>query len=514
MSVKIKTILFVTALTFCFFQGSSHISAAGETSARKVVIAVGQEPGTTDQILAAVGGDYYAVENYGEFLISWAQNGDLVPGLATSWKVSSDGKQIEFMLRKGVKFHSGDLFTAKDVEFSYARAVEKNPTRRARLRALERIEIVDDYRVRMHFKTPDVTFLPERGICPIASKSYYDKVGEDVFVRKPVGTGPYKFASYLPGQYIDLELFDGYWGKKPSLKEARFLFVPEDTTRAAKLKVGEVDMITGLPYSMIKDVEKDPGLKLMKVAKNHPTPSVVFSNRNPKTPWHDRRVRLAMAYAIDRQTMLKTVLMGIPNFWPFLAPGELGYDPNLKHYPYDPKKAKELLAEAGYPKGFDLKFYWAITGRWPMARETAEAIASYFHAVGIRTKLVGQEWVTHLAMVRASKGADAEFVGIWGGSAGSSDPTFAFETFFYSEGGMSVYYNPEFDKVFLEAKSTMDDTRRGELIKKAVKMLHEDVASIPLYNTVAIYAMKKNIDFVPPFKTNFEILFLKDITVK
>ena len=153
------------------------------------------------------------------------------------------------------------------------------------------------------------------------------------------------------------------------MKEARFLFVPEDTTRVAKLKTGEVDIINNCPYPSVRDIEKTPGLKIIRFPENHPTPSVVFANRNPKTPWHDKRVRLAMAYAIDCDAIIKNVLCGIPNRWAYLAPYELGYDPNLKPYPYDPKKAKELLAEAGYPKGFDLTLYWPMTGYFPMARE-------------------------------------------------------------------------------------------------------------------------------------------------
>jgi peptide/nickel transport system substrate-binding protein len=221
-----------------------------------------------------------------------------------------------------------------------------------------------------------------------------------------------------------------------------------------------------------------------------------------------------MAFAIDRKEIVDKIFMGIPNLWAFLAPYELGYDPDLKPYPYDPKRAKELLAEAGYPNGFDLKFYWPITGRWPMAREMAETVASYFNAIGIRTKLIGQEWGVHYSMVRASKGPKAEFVGIWGGASGAVDPTFFLDMFFSSDGGMSVHYNPEFDKIVAKAKATMDNAKRGELIKKAVRMSREDVASIPIYSTIAIYATKENIDFRPTQKYLMDLILVKDITIK
>lgn len=481
---------------------------------RKIAIAVGQEPTSIDPSLASIGGDYTISDNYGEYLIYRAPNGDLKPGLAASWKMSPDGKVIEFTLRKGVKFQSGDPLTSKDVEFSYERVQAKNPTVKTRLRSIERFETIDDYRFAIHFKTPDVTFIPNRAGVPIISRTYFDRVGEDKFVREPVGTGPYKLVRYVPGEYADLELFEGYWGDKPSIKEARFYFVPEDTTRVAKLKSGEVDLIGNCPYASVKEVEKSAGLKIVKLALNHPTPSIVFANRNPNTPWHDKRVRLAMAYALDWKAMVDNVFMGLPNHWAFLAPHELGYDANLKPYPYNPKRARELLAEAGYPRGFDLNFYWAITGRWPMAREMAEAIASYFDAVGIRTKLIGEEWAATLARIRASKAPNATYVGIFGGAAGGPDPTYNMDLFFGSEGGMSVYSDPELDKLIAAGRATADDAKRAEIIKKAVRLIHDDAAGIPIYSMVAVYAMKNNIDFRPTQKHNMDLVLLKDITVR
>jgi peptide/nickel transport system substrate-binding protein len=470
--------------------------------AKKLIIAVGQEPSSLDPSLAFGAASQVTVENWGEYLLYRAPSGKLGPGLASSWKMSLDGKEIDFILRKGVKFHSGDLLTAKDVVFSFERAREKNSTVKTR-------------RFKIHFKAPDVTFIPNRCAFVIVSKSYYDRVSEDKFVKEPVGTGPYKVVGHMPGEYVDIERFEDYWGEKPSVKEARFLFVAEETTRSAKLKAGEVDLLTGCPYPSVKDIEKTPGLKTLKLATNHPSPSILFSTRNPNTPWHDRRVRLAMAYAIDCDAIIKNVLQGIPNRYAFLAPYELGYDPAVKPYPYDPKKAKELLAEAGYPKGFEFKLYWIITGYAPMMREVAEAIASYFEAVGIRTKLVAQEYSAWYATFRASKGPEAEYVAYWlGGRAGSVEPAYNLDLFFGSEGGFSIYSNPELDKIIAQTKATVDNTKRGELIKKAVKIIQEEVPTILIFNTVAVYAMKNNIDFKPTQNYFVDLALVKDMTIK
>ena len=369
---------------------------------KRLMVAVSQEPATMDPTLTQSGSDFVVVENWGEYLIQKMPNGDLKPGLLSAWRVSPDGGLMDCTLRKGVKFHSGDSLTAKDVQFSFERGRAKNSTVRTRLGLVERFEMIDDYRFRLHFKTPDITYIPNRGGVMIASKSYYDRVGEDQFVKQPVGTGPYRLVKYAPGEYVDIERFEGYWGPKPPIKEARIFFVPEDTTRMAKLLSKEVDLIQGLPYPSVKDVQKRPDFKVIRLATNHPTQAVVFSNYNPKVPWKDKRVRLAMAHAIDADSIIKNVAQGIPNRLAYLAPGELGYDPNLKPYPYDPKKAKKLLAKAGYPNGFEFKLYWPVTGRSQMSREIGEAVASYLEAVGLRPKLTGEENAAYMARRRGA----------------------------------------------------------------------------------------------------------------
>jgi peptide/nickel transport system substrate-binding protein len=229
--------------------------------AKKVNIAVGQEPLTLDVTIDSGGPNGIVLENLGEFLIGTDTNGKLIPGLASSWKVSPDGKVIEFTLRKGVKFHSGDPLTAKDVVFTFERAQKMNPRMKTTMKAVDKIEVLDESRIRFLFKTPDVAFIPSRTSVMVVSKSYYDRVGEDKFVKAPVGTGPYKFVRYEVGQYIDIERFEDYWGKKPPVREARIYFVPEDTTRIAKLQAGEADLIQAIPFNLVKMIEGSPNLK-------------------------------------------------------------------------------------------------------------------------------------------------------------------------------------------------------------------------------------------------------------
>ena len=369
------------------------------------------------------GNDRIVVENWGEFLLNKETSGKITPGLA-SWKVSPDGKKMEFTLRKGVKFHSGDPFTTKDVLFSFERGKAKSNGVKSGMVLVERVEIIDDYHFNFYFKEPDVLFIPNQTFIPIVSKSYYERVGEETFVRQPSGTGPYKVVSYRPGEYVDIERFEEYWGKKPPVKKARIYFVGEDTTRVAKLKAGEVDLISAVPFTDVKELEKSPNFKVVKLETNHPTRSIMFGTNNPKMPWYDKRVRLAMAYAIDCKSIIDNVLFGIPIRLAGLGPNELGYDPELKPYAYDPKKAKALLAEAGYPNGFDVKLYWQVGGRSSMSQETVEAIASYLEAVGIRTKLIGEDTAAMIARRNNALKPDAEYVAFYtAGVAGGVDPT-------------------------------------------------------------------------------------------
>ena len=441
-------------------------------------------------------------------------SGEIAPGLVTAWKIAPDGKKMECTLRKGVKFHSGDLLTTKDVQFSYERALAKNPSVKATLRSVERLEIVDDYRFNFHFKEPDVTFIPYLGAFAIVSKSYYERAGEETFSKQPSGTGPYRVAGYRPGEYVDLERFEGYWGKKPSVKKTRIYFVGEETTRISKLKAGEVDLISAVPFTTVKDIEKSPNFKMIKVATYHPTRSILFGVNNPKMPWHDKRVRLAMAQAIDYKSIIH-ILNDVPIHLPGLAPDELGYDPEVKPYAYDPKKAKALLAEAGYPNGFDVKFYWGVGGRVSMQQEIAEAVAGYWDAVGIRTKLVGEETAAMLARRKNSLKPDAEYVAIYtSGFAGGTDPTQPLNFYFSADSANPVFTTPEITKVIREARSTMDDKKRAELIKQAVRLVHDEVGIIPVINNVTVYAMKKNIEFNPTRGINFDYLLVKDMTFK
>lgn len=504
-------ICFILACSILGFMGPVN-GASPKKSPLKVTVALPGEPDTLDPTMTRFSVTSAPISNnIFERLVDLTPDGKFVPGIA-SWRVSPDAKIVEFTLRKGIKFHSGDPLTTKDVEFSHNRALKFNPTHQRAMRNLDKFEIIDDYKCRFVFKKPDVLFIPTRSLT-VASSSYYNRVGEDQFVKKPVGTGPYKFAEWKLGEYIDITANDSYWGTKPQVKEARFKFVKEDSTRVAMLKSGDADIIMSTPYAMVKDVES-AGYKTVRLP-THPPTSIRFHTLNPDVPWYKRDVRLAIAMAIDGDAIVKNVFQGIPGRFTRLSPGELGYDPNLKQYPYDPKKAKELLAKAGYPNGFEMPLYY-YTGRIAGQKETAEAVTLYLNAVGIRAKIQGVEAPQMLDMVRASHD-DPKAVNV--GLATSPmahlpEPTEALATTYYSKERMNTYSNPKLDALIDVIQTTMDNKKRAELIRLAVKMIQEDVATIQLFTATDVYAMKSKIDFTPTKKNREPLMLIKDVKLK
>ncbi len=273
-------------------------------------VATGQEPDNIDvsktrnpPIIAPT------MLNIVEPLIGLAQDGSFVPTLAT-WTVSPDGKIVEFKLRPNVRFHSGDPLVAADIEFSHERQMMFDENYKRRMRLFDHIEIVDDHTVRFFFKQPDALFLKSRGPM-VLSKAYHDRVGEIEFTRRPHGTGPYRFVAYHPAQSIEMTAFDGYWGPKPEIKSARFVFIKDDETRVARLRAGEADIITSTPYTAVDEL-RAAGFRTVSVAV-HATVSLFFDTLNKRSPWGDVRVREALAHAVDADAIVKGLFHGIPN---------------------------------------------------------------------------------------------------------------------------------------------------------------------------------------------------------
>jgi peptide/nickel transport system substrate-binding protein len=495
-------IALVGALAFLATRTDPTFSS--DAADRPLIIATGQEPDTTDPtstlnsstVFPILGGNENR-SNVFEPLILTPKDGAILPNLAESWEVLEGGRIIEFKLRPGVEFHSGDLLSAADVVFSHERMVEKSPQYKNWMRNVERVEAIGSERVRFHFSSPDAVFFTRAG--PIASKAYHARVGEEQFVNQPSGTGPYKFAGRKLGQYIDLEAFDKYHDgpmPKAQIRRVRFMFVPDNAARIAMLRAGEADIITDTPYSAVQQLI-DLGFKTVQVPII-PTVIVQFSNRNPRVPWTDARVRRAIAHAIDADSIVAKVLYGIPKRYAALAPDELGYDPELASYSYDPKKARRLLAEAGYPDGFSMPLYYWI-GSFEGVKETAEAVTLNLLSVGIRADVRGLDGARILELLRkVNTDPTMEYVGVMPiPLAHTPEPSFALTSVFYSRSAMAPYSNAALDDVILRGARLLDADARAVEITRAYRMLLQDVGAIPLWSAVKTLAMQTEVNYVP-----------------
>src|SRR5215510_9429320 len=342
----------------------------------------------------------------------------LTPSLAESWSASPDGLSYEFVLRKGVKFHNGEPVTAEDVKFSFDRYRGAGAkTLKDRVAA---VEIVDPGRVRFRLRRPWIDFLTFYGTLTtgagwIVPKKYVEKVGEDGFKKAPVGAGPYKFVSFKPGVELVLEANEHYWRKTPTVKTLVMRSVPDVSTRLVMLKRGEADIAYAFSSSMAEEIKRTPGLTLRPFYAALTVWLVFTEQWDPKSPWADRRVRLAANLALDRQAINQAETLGLSKITASIIPRSLEGAWPAPLYPHDPQKARQLLAEAGHPKGFDagpiaVDIFWMIlsdedrnivrkVGAEVMAGQKREAREGLEHAMTVLTTLqqiYGME-VVHLS---------------------------------------------------------------------------------------------------------------------
>ena len=399
------------------------------------------------------------------------------PSLADSWTVARDGLSYEFVLRKGVVFHNGDAFTAEDVKFSFERY--RGAAARLLKDKVAAVEVVDPFRVRFRLKEPWPDFMtfyasPATGAGWIVPKKYIEKVGDDGFRKAPVGAGPYRLTAFNPGVDLVLEAHDRYWRKTPTVKRLVWKVVPEDITRMAMLKRGEVDIAYSLRGPLGEEVKRTPGLKLVATGGNA-TQWLDFGplQWDPKSPWHDRRVRLAAALAFDRNAINQAETLGFSKPTGSIIPSAFEYALAIPPYPFDPAQARKLLAEAGYPNGFDAGDYTCDVSY----ASVAEAIGNYLAAVGIRTKVRPLERVAFLGQWKEKKIRSIMQAGAGGhGNADTRIQNYLVRDGLYAWGGY-----PDIDDLFVQQGRELDPKRRQVILHQIQRLAHERVMHAPLW---------------------------------
>ena len=411
------------------------------------------------------------------------------PSLAESWTMAKDGRTWEFVLRKNTRFHNGDPVTAEDVKFSFERYRGAAATLfRERVRE---VQVVDPGRVRFHLKDSWPDFMTFYGTSAsgagwIVPKKYVEKVGEDGYRRAPIGAGPYKFVSFQPGVELVLEAFDGYWRKTPSVKRLVLRSVPDEATRAAALKRGDIDVTYLLNGPIAADVRRTPGLTLTAMRTNGVLWVEFPEQWTSGSPWADRRVRLAANLAIDRQAINEAEALGYSGPTGNIVPRHQEFALAIEPHPYDPKRAKALLAEAGHANGFDA----GDLTPFPPYNGMGEAIANYFAAVGIRTRLRTMERAALLSAWRDHK-LRGVFVGATGSAGNASTRLEAFAT---SKGGLAYGTVPEVESLFARQIQEMDRKKREEMLHQIQRILADRVTFAPIWENGFIRAFGPRVE--------------------
>jgi len=489
-------------------------AAAQSVDKDTMVVAFGAESTTLDPIKAAAGVDYYFISQMFENLVRQGADAKTTNWLAESYSVDDNGGKpiIDVRIRPGVKFHNGDPLTSADFEFAWQRAKDPKQSRLPHLQAaISQFEIVDDLHFRLHFSEGDATYISDNLRLWAIPKKYFLEVGEEQFGLHPVGTGPWKFVSRSVKNEIRFEAFADYWNKehRPSVKNLVIKVIPEDLTRVAAFKTGAVDLIDAVPVAMVAEMKATPGVKTATVNTGNNL-YIQFATNLPNSPFNDLRVRQAAAHAIDMDAIVKNVIFGQGERYTQLGKGEYGYDPDLKPLPYDPKKARELLAAAGYPRGFDMPCVNLTTPREPNIKEYGEAVYAYFNAVGIRCRIIGAEYSAWLTLKRrwpegsSAKSMEGAISDMYGHGGLPGDPGTAWQATLHSfepgKGyGVSSYTSEkDVDELIEAQKREMDPAKRLPIVQQIARIKNERLlGGITTYRPLSTFAWRDTVDFVP-----------------
>jgi peptide/nickel transport system substrate-binding protein len=364
----------------------------GASAQERVIVAGGADitaMNALDQITIVP--DRALMENIADPLLRWDEPGKLGPGLATKWTLV-EPKTWELELRRGVKFQNGETFDANAVKFFYDTMNDPkliSPTKTNHT-WVERVEIIDDYKVRLHTRRLYPVAANQMAVANMMPPEYVKRVGYDGYRAKPIGTGPYRYVEHVKDSQLTLAANDDYWGGKPKIRTIIYRPIKEDAARVSALVAGEIDLALDVPPELIPVVQTRKDLQVKQVLSTR-TFIMNFSKMDPSYPTNKREVREAIDYAIDREALNKAILGGTGAAAAWLNPAMFGANNDIKPRPYDPKKARELLAQAGFPNGFDVDFD-IPQGRYLKDKEMGEAIAGQLSAVGIRARPRVMEW--------------------------------------------------------------------------------------------------------------------------
>ena len=397
------------------------------------------------------------------------------PSLAESTTVSKDGLTYDFVLRKA-KFHNGEPVTAEDVKFSFDRY--KGASAKLLKDKVKEIQTPAPNRVRIVLKEPWPDFMAFYGTSAtgagwIVPKKYVEKVGDDGFKKAPIGAGPFKFVSFNPGIELVLEAFPEYWRKAPQVKRLVMKTITDETTRAAAVKTGQVDIAYLFGGPIAEELKRTPNMRVVAPLLYGIYWLDFLDQWDPKSPWHDRRVRLAASLAIDRKGINQAEMLGLGKEAGSFVPPEFEFSLKVPAPAQDLKRAKQLLAEAGYPNGFDAGDLTPL----PPYTSLGESVAQQLQEIGIRAKVRTMERATFLTSWREKK-----LKGLLIGATGAAGNAAARLEPFVTKNGIYAYgSDPELEGMFQAQAKELDRKKRETLLHQLQKAVLDHVMVAPIF---------------------------------
>jgi peptide/nickel transport system substrate-binding protein len=504
---------FLSTVAVLLLLAASPLSAADQKGTLVFAVeSLGAQ--TLDPILEGRPGNaVYQAAMYDSLIGFDHAKGGVGPGVAEKWVMSEDGLSWTFHIRPGQKFHNGDPLTAHDVKFSLERQMAPNSLSAAAAtmrRNFQKIEVIDDLTVKVTSPTPQMGMPPalSRAVAPegaVMPKKYIEKVGEEEYRKKPVGSGPWKFVRNVPGDRIEFEAVESHWRGTPHFKNLHILLVPEESTRVAMVRTGEAAIASIGPETMLSATRG--GLEVLAVPGTMQAIFQFYGSYKPETkdqPTGNPKVRQALSLAIDRQQIIDHVMNGKAQLpYPFATFRYTEYFSTdrwgkwaKEAYRYDPAAAKKLLAEAGYPNGFELKFSNVALPGTQFMIDIGTALADMWTKIGVKVTIKHYEWGSFPPLER---GDQAQLVG-WASmyrTAGRPDIPWRYDGAFSPESNGRLLGDKdncqatcqEYVKVYRAILGERDAKKRTELTDQMVQLIADTWTAVPIIEGMGYYAI-------------------------
>jgi peptide/nickel transport system substrate-binding protein len=491
----------VLALAGCAPQAEEEEPAeeAEQVERDTLSIAMGAEPESLDPVRMTSAPAATVGEHVVERLIYMEEDGSLTPMLAESWESNDDGTVWTFNIRQGVEFHDGEPLNAEAVATNLQRFV--NPDVGAAyaflLGTVEEIEAVGEYELQLSLSQPFAPILSHlsHSFIGIVSPAQLEGLAPEDTIEEPIGTGPYEMVEWSRGESITVEVNEDYWGDTPSIPTVVFEFIPESSAQIVALETGEVDAMMRVPPQEVERLEDAEGIEVVRESSVR---TIYIGFNNLEEPFTDVRVRRALNYAVNKEEIVNGLFEGFTVADAPIVPAVFGHE-SVGPYEYDPERARELLAEAGYPDGFEMTIHHP-TGRYPLDATVAEVIQDQLSEVGIDASLETREWSSYLdftAQPPDQAEYDAFLLG-WG--TVTLDADYGLYALLHSNqwnpngNNRGFYENEEVDALLDEARVTTDQAAREELYAEAIELIWSDAPWIFLYNQGQINANRTYVE--------------------